>query len=458
MIPLKTVRVDAWRCDMGLVRRLTTVFFSVLLSLTLALSALAEDYHVLSNGSSDGEGVFSVYSLQQRLIELGFLTGSPDGKFGAGTETAVRAFQSANGLDATGIATVETQELLFSDLSSTNATAAPSETAASQVITTGSTGNDVYILQSYMFLWGFSVDEPDGKFGTGTRKALSEFMTYAYDDMVAYTKAGRAAATPAPTLEPTPTLAGAEGGMDEVIDVALTPEPTIPADGTVTAEWFDYIQSGFDPYTDTNLAVGSSGAAVKRMQRRLYALKYIAAGVDGGFGEHTEVALAYFQERNGLDATGVLDEATGKRLFSGSALSSDQYVSMYMAKVSIKDQRVYIYKWTGSGYTALVHTFVCSTGTKENPTITGTFQASGRNGEWYYFEESYVWARYAFVITGGYFFHSVLYNEKGGDPTSSSVRNLGSRASHGCIRLQVEDAKWIYDNCAAGMTVTIYDD
>ncbi len=442
---------------MGLARRLTTVFFAILLSLALALSAIAEDYHVLSNGSSDGEGVFSVYSLQQRLIELGFLNGTPDGKFGAGTEAAVRAFQTASGLDATGIATVETQELLFSDLSAASGAAQPTAAAGSSDITTGASGNDVSILQGYMLAWGFTVDQPDGKFGTGTRKALAEFMSYAYDDMVAYTRERRASATPTPSPEPTPTPEGAD--MDEVLDVALTPEPTIPVDGTVTQEWFDYIQNGFDPTTAANLAVGSSGAEVKRMQRRLYALKYIAAGVDGGFGTHTEAALKYFQERNGLEPTGALDGSTTAKLYSNSALSSDQYVSLYMAKVSIKDQRVYIYQWTGSSYSKLAHTFICSTGTKQNPTILGTFQAAGRNGEWYYFSESYVWARYAFVIEGGYFFHSVLYNKKGDEnPTSSSVRNLGSRASHGCIRLQVEDAKWIYDNCSAGMTVVIYED
>jgi hypothetical protein len=35
---------------------------------------------------------------------------------------------------------------------------------------------------------------------------------------------------------------------------------------------------------------------------------------------------------------------------------------------------------------------------------------------------------------------------------------LGTAASHGCIRLTVEDAKWIYNNCSSGTTVIIYDD
>ena len=72
--------------------------------------------------------------------------------------------------------------------------------------------------------------------------------------------------------------------------------------------------------------------------------------------------------------------------------------------------------------------------------------------------DSYVWVRYAFVIDGGIFFHSVLYPTKSGEPTKTSVRNLGKRAiPHGCIRLSVEDAKWIYDNCYNGMTVVIYE-
>lgn len=441
---------------MGLGRKCSTMVLAIFLSVALAVTAVATEYQVLSNGSRDGEGVFAVYSLQQRLIELYYMTGEPDGKYGEGTEIAVRAFQEANGLEATGIADAEMQELLFSDIAVSEATVAPSDTPEDTVIATGSTGNDVYIVQGYMLVWGFSDDEPDGKFGNATRKALTEFMSYAYDDMVTYTRAKRAAATPSPTPEPTPTPA--DGGMPQVVDEAITPEPTIAADGIITEEWFDFMQNGFDSTASAELSVGTSGDDVKRMQRRLYALAYIPAGVDGGFGEHTEAALKYFQKRNGLNDTGVLDAATCAKLYSNSALSSDQYVTLYMAKVSIKDQRVYIYKWTGSDYTALVHTFVCSTGTKENPTILGTFQASGRNGEWYYFEDSYVWARYAFVITGGYFFHSVLFKSKGGEPTSTSVRNLGSRASHGCIRLKVEDAQWIYENCSAGMTVTIYDD
>ena len=56
-----------------------------------------------------------VKPLQQRLKDLGYLTGTVDGDFGGGTERAVSAFQNQHKIPVTGIADVATQELLFSD-------------------------------------------------------------------------------------------------------------------------------------------------------------------------------------------------------------------------------------------------------------------------------------------------------------------------------------------------------
>ena len=41
--------------------------------------------------------------------------------------------------------------------------------------------------------------------------------------------------------------------------------------------------------------------------------------------------------------------------------------------------------------------------------------------------------------------------------SAAEYNKLGSPASHGCVRLCVRDAKWIYDNCSLGMQVIIYD-
>ena len=39
----------------------------------------------------------------------------------------------------------------------------------------------------------------------------------------------------------------------------------------------------------------------------------------------------------------------------------------------------------------------------------------------------------------------------------SSYKALGTRQSHGCVRLLVSDAKWIYDNCKAGTKIVVYE-
>lgn len=424
---------------------------AILMVCILLTGAALAEYKELSVGSKDSSDDWAVYSLQLKLIELDYLDGSPDGVFGSGTGKAVAAFQEDHGMEATGVADIATQELLFS------LEAEPGEASeeSEEIIEQGQAGNDVYILQNSLYMWGFLTDAPDGVFGSATRQALSSFQKYALEGMRDYTAAKNAANTPEPTPVPTPAAQNADGGYD-MATIEDEKSPEIPTDGTLTEDWLDYILNGFEPVNEE--AEGSTrGDEVLRMQNRLKALGYIAAGNDGYFGDHTRVALQYFQQRNGLEETGVLDSATQQKLYSGAAVASDKYVSMYKALVSVDDQRVYIYKWTGSDYTALVHTFLCSTGTKANPTILGTFQAAGRNGEWYWMEDSKVWVRYAFVVEGGYFFHSVLYPTKDGEPTSTSVRNLGTRASHGCIRLSVEDAEWIYNNCANGMTVVIYE-
>lgn len=437
-----------------MLRKYIVVITAILLALALPFAALGE-YTELRQGSKDGTGVWSVYSLQMQLKELGYLTGTADGVYGAGTAKAVKAFQTDHGLEATGVATVETQEALFAINASPTAedgtSAEPTEEPRKETFTT----TDINIVQGYLYKWGFTTSKADGKFGSETRSSMAMFQKYAYDALVSYLADLEASATPAPTPEPSPTPQPGEMGM--IADVAIEAEPEIPTDGTLTHEWFKFMESGFDPSTG-EVALGDKGTDVLRMQNRLFALGYIAGGNDGGFGDHTLVALKYFQRRNGLEETGIFDADTQTALFSSNAVTSDKYVSMYMAMVSVKDQRVYIYQWTGGDYTELIHTFKCSTGTVQNPTILGTFQAPGRNGEWYYMEDSKVWVRYAFVIQGGYFFHSVLYKTKDSQPTSTSIKNLGTRASHGCIRLAVDDVKWIYDNCANGMTVTIYED
>jgi len=65
----------------------------------------------LSKGSKGDD----VKKLQQRLVDLNYLSGGVDGSYGNGTANAVSAFQKEAGLPETGIADEATQNALFAD-------------------------------------------------------------------------------------------------------------------------------------------------------------------------------------------------------------------------------------------------------------------------------------------------------------------------------------------------------
>ena len=64
-----------------------------------------------------------VRQLQERLIELGYMEGETSFYYGETTEAAVLAYQTAAGMEADGILTMDEQNVLFSD----DAVAAPKE-------------------------------------------------------------------------------------------------------------------------------------------------------------------------------------------------------------------------------------------------------------------------------------------------------------------------------------------
>lgn len=101
-----------------------------------------------------------------------------------------------------------------------------------------------------------------------------------------------------------------------------------------------------------------------------------------------------------------------------------------------------------------IKAMVCSAG---ESTPEGTFNI---DNQWYWLmliKGQY--GRYCSQISGDYLFHSVPYNSMDiYDLDTEMYNQLGTLCSHGCIRLTVEDAKWIYDNCPSGTEVIIYND
>jgi hypothetical protein len=100
---------------------------------------------------------------------------------------------------------------------------------------------------------------------------------------------------------------------------------------------------------------------------------------------------------------------------------------------------------------------LCSVGTSGR-TKTGTFYTKAKY-RWKLLMGN-VWGQYSTRIVDGILFHSVYYYGEKNPATlaTNEYNKLGTTASHGCVRLSVKDAKWIYDNCAVGTAVTIYDD
>ena len=77
---------------------------------------LLENYEPLMLSHQIGDRAWQVLLIQNRLAELGYLCeDGADGVFGAGTSSAVSAFQVNCGMLGTGVASTETQMRLFAD-------------------------------------------------------------------------------------------------------------------------------------------------------------------------------------------------------------------------------------------------------------------------------------------------------------------------------------------------------
>ena len=396
-------------------------------------------YPTLSLGDQDGADSAYIVYMQNRLIELGYLRDSADGVYGENTQIAVTEFQRNNGLTPTGVADSDTQEKLYADLSTL---------VAMTEDVNGPTNGVLTRVQTTLGLWGFYGGAVDGIKGEGSDNAVRNFKAYikVFDPTFGVTP------SPEPTATPNPD--GRFADMPVVEDQLLAVSEADPEhDETITDAVMEYVdgERDFEVFHQV-VQEGDRTDEALRVQTRLHQLKYCYA-TDGVFGPVSVRALKYFQRKNRLEETGVADEATQRLLFSARALSAEEYVFPYKLLVDVSDQKVYVAQWTGEKYEGPIHTYPCATGRKDFPTPLGTYQAGGKAaGEWYYFKDFNCYAKWAYQIVGGILFHSNTMSQPKGTPSNSG---LGHRASHGCIRLRVDDAKWIYENCPEGTTVVI---
>ena len=249
----------------------------------------SENYTALEKGSSGA----AVLALQSALAELGYFTDKVDGKYGALTETAVKALQKRNGRKQTGVADAELQLLIYEGTPKDTRgyrqyvkTVAP---IAGATIKEKSTGEAVGKLQTRLKELGYYTGEITNTCDKDTVVAIMSFeakhglnqdgVMDAIDQSVLYGATAMAASvvvTPAPT----PTIA--------------------PPANTVRR--------------------GDKGDDVTSVQQRLKDLGYYTGKVTGTFNEDTEKALKAFQVKSSIEADGVCGPVTRTVLFGINAI------------------------------------------------------------------------------------------------------------------------------------------
>ena len=239
--------------------------------------------------------------VQQRLIDLGYLSGVADSIFGTASVNALKEFQAKNGLSADGIAGASTYQVLFSYLAISadyivtpaptatplaTATPTPAPITKDNVVTIrqGTSGDAVLRLQERLTALGYYNSRRDGVCMADDAAAIRAFqrMNGLSVDGVA--------------------------GYDT--QVLLYSATAIGSDG---------IMAGASVDVSVTLRRGMTGEAVRALQQRLITLGYLSGTADGIYGTATAEAVYNFQKRNGLTRDGVAGNKTLIALYSASA-------------------------------------------------------------------------------------------------------------------------------------------
>ncbi|MCB2290248.1 L,D-transpeptidase family protein [Clostridium sp. CS001] len=236
---------------------------------------------------------------------------------------------------------------------------------------------------------------------------------------------------------------------------------------------------------DVVLKIGDNGDAVKYIQHKLNeygykleedglfsALTYDSIlnfqyrcnlGIDGAVGPKTLEKLNIPPDKNIGFNTKIASVSSSKNTTSTIALNNYKSVSElessinspkatsktnYYIKVDLSNQRVNIFtksedKWV------LDKSFICSTGKASTPTVKGDFTIKDKGPM--FRAGSNTICNYYTQFYGNYLFHTVLLDNN----ENIQDGRLGTPLSHGCIRLAIDDAKYIYTSIPYGTSVSI---
>jgi peptidoglycan hydrolase-like protein with peptidoglycan-binding domain len=223
-------------------------------------------------------------------------------------------------------------------------------------------------------------------------------------------------------------------------------------------------------------SVGDTGDSIKGIQTSLNKFGF-RLSVDGSFGNKTLWAVKKFQSMNNIPETGIVDEVTLDKLSLNPTKETTyvppvtQTASSSTTNSSIEDainkkglssstnyliwvstNKLYTYVFTGSeGHWSLARSMKSTIGKPSTPTIKGTFKVQGK-GSYFTVPDHEEWiCKYYTQFYGDYLIHSVVYDKN--DKLIDG--RLGMRLSKGCIRVSLENAKFIYNNVPRDSTVYI---
>jgi peptidoglycan hydrolase-like protein with peptidoglycan-binding domain len=234
----------------------------------------------------------SVRTLQRALIAAGIaVRGGADGIFGQSTQSALRTFQSAKGLVASGEIDPSTAFLLG---------LGPSPAFPKR----GDRGAAVTTMQNALIAAGLSVrGGADGIFGAGTTTAVTSFQSargLTATGVVDITTAIALGIAPASATNPANTAPASTA------PVTTAPNTTAPVTSTPATT---------APEPVLVVAAGQRGESVMRLQRALIAAGMtVRGGADGVFGAATTNAVTSYQRAVSIAATGQVDTLTAQFL------------------------------------------------------------------------------------------------------------------------------------------------
>ena len=122
----------------------------------------------------------------------------------------------------------------------------------------------------------------------------------------------------------------------------------------------------------------------------------------------------------------------------------------YLIYVDTNSQTTNVYTGSKNKW-SLKKSMICSTGIENKETPSGVYTVKNR-AEWFFSEKYKQGGKYWVQFDGDYLFHSLPFAR---DQQTILDETLGIPASHGCVRLSLEDSKWLYDNITKDTKVII---